>query len=235
VVHEFGHSYVNPVVEAHAEQLRPAAQRLFALVDTQMKQQAYGDWDTMMIESLNRACEARYEADVLGAAAYEKAVHANVERGFRWTGELAELLKEYEQHRDRYATLDAFFPRVVEFFEAQSRKLAGEARKQGPAPKVVQSEPPNGSSNVSPRLSEIAVTFDRDMQPDYALVKCSADSYPKVTGKPHWRDARTCVLPVSLEAGKQYRIGINRGYEGFRSVQGAPVKSTEIQFSTGAQ
>ena len=31
--------------------------------------------------------------------------------------ELAELLGEYEEHRDKFPTLDAFFPRIKEFFD----------------------------------------------------------------------------------------------------------------------
>ena len=120
VVHEFGHSYVNPIVEARAEQLRPAGERLFAAVARQMRQQAYGNWRTMIVESLNRACEVRYQAAINGADAAQRSISSNVRRGFRWTGELAALLEQYEQHRDTYPTLDTFFPRIVEFFNART-------------------------------------------------------------------------------------------------------------------
>jgi hypothetical protein len=48
-----------------------------------------------------------------------------------------------------------------------------------------------------------------------------------------WADARTCVLPVKLEQGKFYRLGINStSRQNFRSAGGAPVAASAIYFVT---
>jgi hypothetical protein len=51
--------------------------------------------------------------------------------------------------------------------------------------------------------------------------------------KPFWRDARTCVLPVKLERGRFYRVGIQSdSFRNFRSSQGVPALPSAIYFTT---
>ena len=122
IVHEFCHSYTNPVVEKCFDQLRPAGERLFAGCKTQMQQQAYGAWDAMMRESLVRACVVRFMRARWGRLAAWVEAREQAGRGFVWTGDLADCLVEYEDHRDRYPTFDAFMPRIIEFFNEYSQK-----------------------------------------------------------------------------------------------------------------
>lgn len=124
VIHEFCHSYVNPLVHAHRVDLEASGRRLFALVEEEMERQAYGHWTTMMHESIVRACVVRYLARTEGEAAAEEQTEREIERGFEWTDRLEGLLKEYESARDRYPTFDRFFPRIIEFFDACAAESA---------------------------------------------------------------------------------------------------------------
>jgi hypothetical protein len=116
IVHEFAHSYANPLVDRHLAELRPAGERLFGKVKNQMARQAYGNWETMMRESLVRACVVRYASDIDGPDAAEKRARDEAARGFTWTKSLARLLGEYEADRETYPDLEAFFPKIVTFF-----------------------------------------------------------------------------------------------------------------------
>ena len=69
-----------------------------------------------MYESMVRACVIRYTRQYDGRMAAWLAVLAETSRGFPWMGDLVDLLGQYEEDRQRYPTLDAFFPRVIEFF-----------------------------------------------------------------------------------------------------------------------
>lgn len=124
VAHEFSHSFCNPIVDAHMGELKEAGERMFPPIKDKMAQQAYGQWETVMYESMVRAAEVRYAADTKGADEEKKAIYDNTRRGFTWVGELAGLLKQYEAQRDRYPTLDAFFPEVVKLFEKISHDVA---------------------------------------------------------------------------------------------------------------
>jgi hypothetical protein len=116
VVHEFGHSYCNPLVEKYMKDFEYFGMKYFPRVEKKMKSQAYGSWRTMMRESLVRACEVRYAMAHEGRERAEQRANYHIGRGFHWTKELSELLGQYEKQRDKYRTLDDFMPEIVEFF-----------------------------------------------------------------------------------------------------------------------
>jgi hypothetical protein len=150
IVHEFCHSYTNPVIEKSFDQLRPAGEQLFAGCKAQMQQQAYGAWDAMMRESLVRACVVRFMRAKWGRLAAWTEAREQAGRGFAWVGELADRLDEYEKHRDRYPTLDAFMPKVVEFFDEYARKHKSPATEKpaGPDRILVTPDPPVAGSEA---------------------------------------------------------------------------------------
>ncbi|QEG37622.1 Ig-like domain-containing protein [Bythopirellula goksoeyrii] len=99
---------------------------------------------------------------------------------------------------------------------------------------VVATSPDIGAAGVDPKKSEITITFDRDMQQGMSWTG-GPPLFPEVPkgAEAHWRDKRTCVLPVKLKAGKKYRVGINStSYQNFRSEEDEPVPPTVIYFST---
>ena len=78
----------------------------------------------MMYESMVRACVIRYTRQYEGRLAAWVAVWEETSRGFAWMSGLVDLLGQYEEDRQRYPTLDAFFPRVVEFFNHYADEAA---------------------------------------------------------------------------------------------------------------
>lgn len=117
VVHEFGHSYCNPLVDKYMKGFESFGGKYYPRVEKQMKGQAYGSWQTMMRESLVRACGVRYAMANEGKEKARQAADYNIGRGFHWTKELSELLDQYENQRDKYKTLDDFMPEIVRFFQ----------------------------------------------------------------------------------------------------------------------
>ena len=79
-------------------------------------------------------------------------------------------------------------------------------------PSVVQTFPQAGDTAVDPAITEISVTFSKEMmtQDMWSWVMVSKDSFPRITGDiKYLDDKRTCVAPVKLEAGKTYVIWFN--------------------------
>jgi RNA polymerase sigma-70 factor (ECF subfamily) len=102
------------------------------------------------------------------------------------------------------------------------------------SPRIVRTTPRPGETGVDPELAEITVTFDRDMGPEMSWTG-GPPLFPPVDQdrKARWPDARTCVLPVKLEAASYYRLGINSsGKQNFRSDDGVPAPPSVIYFST---
>lgn len=102
------------------------------------------------------------------------------------------------------------------------------------APQIVSTSPARGASDVDPALKEITVTFDQDMGGGMSWTG-GGPEFPTISeGKQgHWRDKRTCVLPVKLQGGHHYRVGINSvSFRNFQSEAGVPALTSAIYFTT---
>lgn len=236
VVHEFCHSYANAIMDRHREELEAAGGKLYRRVEDKMRSQAYGTAQTMLRESLVRACTVRYHHRYGGAYAAERAVDYETQRGFLWTGELSDLLAQYEAQRDRYPTLEAFAPRIVSLFNEYAAKLEQETpASSSEAPRVVSMTPANGAENVDAGTSEIRVTFDRPMRDGSWAMVGGGPHHPETTGRPRYDTQRTTwSVPVKLKPDWRYEFYLNRGrYDSFRSEEGVPLKPVRVRFTTG--
>lgn len=102
------------------------------------------------------------------------------------------------------------------------------------APKVKLLVPKNGAANVPVATKEIVVTFDRPMSTNGFSFVGGGPSFPKTSGRPFWKSETECVLPVTLEPHKEYRLGLNSAsFQHFRSQDGIPLGPVIYQFTTG--
>ena len=101
-------------------------------------------------------------------------------------------------------------------------------------PKVVQTDPPNGSTNVSPSVQQITVTFDKPMGGGFSWTG-GGDSYPETTGPPQWNEDKTvCTIPVKLKPKWTYRLGLNSKHAvNFQSAYGIPLEPVAYTITTG--
>lgn len=98
---------------------------------------------------------------------------------------------------------------------------------------IVSTSPKIGATDVDPNLTEITVTFDRDMSEGMKW----KDEEKLVTVDPdkdaHWKDKRTWVLPIKLKRGEYYRIGLDsKNFDSFQSAESQPAPSSTIYFVT---
>ena len=125
--HEFGHSFVNPLVEEHREEVMKYA-RLHRPIAEAMKQQAYGDWETCVKEHIVRAVTTRLAFQTRSPLVGIGSVLSEKARGFAYIEPLCRRLGEYETQRDTYPTFADFFPRLIDVF----RELAEKGPVEGP-------------------------------------------------------------------------------------------------------
>jgi RNA polymerase sigma factor (sigma-70 family) len=105
-------------------------------------------------------------------------------------------------------------------------------------PVVLSVEPAVGATGVDPGIKEIRVIFSKKMT-DKSWSWPTGNKYaaPKVEGGTiHFEpDGRTCVMPVKLEPGKTYVVGINsERFHGFQDAQGHPALPYLLVFRTKA-
>jgi beta-lactamase regulating signal transducer with metallopeptidase domain len=101
-------------------------------------------------------------------------------------------------------------------------------------PVVVRTTPAAYADDVSPQLKKITVTFDRPMMDQSWSWTGGGETYPKTSGKPRYNESRRmCSLPVELEAGKVYWVGINSPSHKYFQTEGhIPAKRYVILFAT---
>ncbi len=104
-------------------------------------------------------------------------------------------------------------------------------------PIVMRSTPKALSDNVAPTVSKITVTFDQAMHNGSWSWVGGGDTFPKDgVGKVSY-DAtlKTCTLPVKLEPGKVYWVGINSpSFQNFQNRAGSPARRYVILFATAS-
>jgi hypothetical protein len=123
VIHEFCHSYVNPLVNRHNATLQSAGKTIFPHVADAMARQAYTNWNIVMRESVVRACTIRHTRKYFGSAAAKKQIRSDEEKHFLWIEGLSRLVGVYEQNRRSYPDFDSFFSEVEHFFDKWAKRF----------------------------------------------------------------------------------------------------------------
>jgi hypothetical protein len=121
-VHEFCHSFANPVVDKHMDELRPAGEKLFATHEAAMRTSGYQKWETVMYETAVRACEMSFVRHKL-----ERYMHYFLEEeissGFTWVEDAGNFLEKYDAARDEYPSFESFFPEFVTFLNEYADRM----------------------------------------------------------------------------------------------------------------
>ena len=232
VVHEFCHSYSNAFIDRHEAQLKAAGDKLYASAASAMRSQAYGGGKTVLYESLVRACVVRHTHKHSGEEAAKREIREQAARKFGCVERLSGALAEYESNRDRYATLEAFAPRLIEVFA----ECADEAAKEEALrPKVISIVPADGDRNVDPDLKAILVVFDRPMRDKSWSLVGGGPHFPETAGQSGYDSkCTTWTCPIRLKPNWDYRFRLNAGrFTAFRSREGVPLEPVVVSFKTG--
>ncbi len=128
LIHEFNHSFINHYLDENkypdfVKKLEPAATDLFMSSRWSMAKQAYGNWKTVINESLVRAAVICYMLDKeYKPEEIRNELLEQVQRNFRWMPELVSLLRKYEKEQSKYGNFENFYPNVIDFFNEYKEK-----------------------------------------------------------------------------------------------------------------
>ena len=232
VIHEFCHHYCNPLNDQFWPLMSKSAEKVYKEREEQMRQSAYGSALTMMNETFVRASVIRY-MKIHYPQVDESALIKAEEQGFILTQTLCEALKQYEQQRDKYATMNDFMPvyaqSVNDFDLKQYKKQQKELAKLNATYKV---NIKNGAKNVPSGLFHLVIKFSKPMVDGIALYNSfSGADFPPFKSYA-WRDDKTLEVVFLLEPSHQYGFAVmgsrfitQDGHTGGRN--------TEINFTTG--
>ncbi len=227
-------AFTDGLVDEHMARLKPIAERIYKHCAVAMQRQGINDIETMLYQAFARTCVARYIAANAPSKTYDNYMYGEYDNGFEWIEPLSDLLAdEYEANREQYVSFDRFMPKLVDLLEKNLDEYEAEMIR---APKIAAIDPPNGSRDVDPSLTEIKVTFDRAMNAEGYSVMGGGPTYPELTAIPHWdEEGRVLTIPVELKPNWSFQFWLNRGeFLSIRSAQGIPLRPVMVTLRTRA-
>lgn len=119
ILHEFSHSFCNPLIDEFYDQLE-ADSCLLEPIRESLKKQAYGSWKTCLYEHLVRANEIILTEQTLGKEEADKVYKDNYEnRDWKYLKGLVPLLRTYKNNKSEYKKLQDFMPEIIEYFHSE--------------------------------------------------------------------------------------------------------------------
>lgn len=239
LIHEFNHSFINPLLDKYKTNkiLKTSATKLLDTMKTEMANQAYGDWETLVNESLVRASVVRYL--IANNSTNQKAkqeVVSQINTGFLWMKGLVTLLAVYENNRVKYKTFNDFYPQIIKFFQSTADKISTiKAQYENELPKVVSIEPfDNNFQNVDTTIKVMTINFNQTMMAghySFNYGQLGKDAYPISSIIGYTNKNRSFQIKMELKPDKEYEMIIT-GLS-FKNVEGYPLHSYTIKFKTG--
>jgi uncharacterized protein DUF4932 len=233
VIHEFNHSFVNPLVERNWAKFK-SAEKVFAPVEVSMRSQAYGNAQDMIDESLVRAAVIIYSKTRSDSHSLELSIRKEEANGFVWMKELCLLLEQYQAERKRYPRFQSFVPMVASFYDALAPRIKTElAEFKAKCVHVSGLQPfPNHDGAIAAGVRTMIISFDKPLNP---LAGYSIQYGPK--GKSEFPiSAAPEFLPGNNELKLQLQLEPNSHYSfeisGSLSLDGYPVETYQVEFHT---
>lgn len=117
LLHEIGHSYVNPQNELRKEAVNELAY-LIQPIKKPMAQQAYENWETILNEHIVRATVIDMMESIYGKDIVEELIVKEKEKRFDYIEEILDSLDQYKMNREKYRTLNLYFDQLLEDLRA---------------------------------------------------------------------------------------------------------------------
>lgn len=241
LIHEFNHSFVNPVIEQNKKQFASVDQ-VYRPVANQMQAMAYGDPQVMVEESLVRAAVILYfESAKSSPGKTKNMIIGEQANGFVWMDDLCDMLRQFESERSRYPTFASFVPEIGQFYRLLGPRISEKiASFDQHCVHVTGMQPfPNHSANADPDVKEVVITFDKPLDPEggpnhhgYSInYGPDGEEHFPFKGKPEFLPGNSSIkLPVELKPEWTYNFVLTP--LAFRSPGGYPLKSYVVDFKT---
>jgi hypothetical protein len=238
LLHEFNHSFCNPIIQENTGLFSTAAANLYNEVKDKMAPQAYANWDVMIKEALVRAAVIRYMIDHTFQESNIQAERVQqLSRGFYWINEWVELLGTYQNNRQQFATLAKYLPNLA----TSTKTIAGNiaALKTDfltKCPRIVSLQPfANGASSVDTSITEITFHFDKPLAGIGASInygKGGKESYPNIKLKPdgYSNDKMSYTIQVKLKPATTYQFIVTGA--SFKTPDRYPLIEYPVEFTT---
>lgn len=238
LIHEFNHSFVNYLLEMNdnTSKLKNSGEIIFDLVKKEMQDQAYGNWETLVNESLVRAAVIRYMMDNnYSQKDIDEEIFSQKKLRFLWIKDLVDLLGIYQKRRTQYPTLESFYPEIISFFNQLAPNLASNIKMyEQNQPKISSIFPEIRDKNdVDSTIKEITINFDKEMTGKGVSInmgRSGEEHFPLKQFEGYVNDNKGIKILTEMKPNTEDEF-ILTGNK-FMSKDGYPLKETVIKFKT---
>lgn len=114
VLHEFGHSFVNPLMDKYEKKIEKLKEKYFSKkLKSDAKNEGYSEWKYVFNELLLRATTIKITEKNFGKDKANELIEYEKSVGFGLVENIIEILRLYENNRDKYPTFDDFYPTLL--------------------------------------------------------------------------------------------------------------------------
>ncbi len=115
ILHEFGHSFVNPLMDKYDKEIESLKNKYFTKkLEQSGKNQGYKEWKYIFNELLLRATTIKITEKNFGIEKAKNLLDFEKSIGFELVENIIEILNEYENNRDKYPIFNKFYPILIE-------------------------------------------------------------------------------------------------------------------------
>lgn len=244
MVHEFLHSYVNPALKKYENELEPFGQTIYGLSKSKMNKLAYGDWQTVVNETLVRALVIQYlqqHSDDSNAAKITGMMQ--LKQGFYWMPIVLQIVEEYRENWNPEDNIDLLVQQLI--LRVNQDSIAVQSSKDNflsDKGKVVSVAPfKNGDTLVDSSVSSISFTFSKPLVPgmfSFGPGQLGFDHYPKYPNEDSIftlsKDFKTITInEIQLEPDKIYQMKLNGSW--YFTQDGHPCEDYILNFRTARE
>ncbi len=122
VWHEFGHSFVNYLTYDNIDLVNQYI-NLMEPIEIQMKNQAYGEWATVVNEHIIRAISVKLMELKGETTKASQMKYREISKGFIYIDPLCDQLENYIQKRDKYNTFESFYVELIKGAFTETLKM----------------------------------------------------------------------------------------------------------------
>ncbi|MGM0420705.1 MAG: DUF4932 domain-containing protein [Bacillota bacterium] len=112
-LHEWGHSFTNPVVEEHADFIQDHLSEHFQKVKKSMQAQAYNSTMTFFKEQILRGVTTAAAGELYGPEVYQRELESHLDKDFHLTAETVKMIEKYQANRTAYRNFAEYMPEIL--------------------------------------------------------------------------------------------------------------------------
>lgn len=234
IVHEFCHSYCNPLNEKNWNKISRKAQEVFLLKEEMLSRQAYGNALIMLDETFVRSCVICYMSSHYPDTPVEYLIRQEEANGFVMVGTLYNSLNEYEASRDEFRTIEDYMPeytRAVNDFNIEEYLKTEKEREKNRAKCTCNIQ--NGAKDVPDGIFTVELKFSRPMAGKGVAIGYSQTGadFPEFQSY-CWNDDHT-ILYVTFNLTFEHKYGFTLLGDQCLTQDGYCSESLSVDFETG--